>query len=239
MVQRLLDFKAYADKTTSQSFIDTIPAPLIGTSASAQADPIPNKEFSYAVIDAFHTAFLVRPTKPAEMIAKFLDKLMRRGQKGASDSEFEGILDAVLGLYRFTRDKDVFRVFYQRALAKRLLLERSASDDFEKGMLKKFKEREFVMLFVLHIWILVADITRIEYDPEFGMGDHMFTDLALSRDTMKAFLSGKEPDHPAQKLSVMVLQQSVWPFTSRKKEADLPPSVSSAFPFLNRNQAHE
>ena len=54
----------------------------------------------------------------------------------------------------------------------------------------------------------------------------MFTDLALSRDTMKAFLTGKEPDHPAHKLSVMVLQQSVWPFTSRKKDVDLPPSVS-------------
>lgn len=54
----------------------------------------------------------------------------------------------------------------------------------------------------------------------------MFTDLALSRDTMNAFLAGKEPDHPARKLSVMVLQQSVWPFTSRKKNVDLPPSVS-------------
>lgn len=34
----------------------------------------------------------------------------------------------------------VFRAFYHRALAKRLLLEKSASDDFEKSILKKLKE---------------------------------------------------------------------------------------------------
>ena len=155
MVQRLLDFKAYADKAASKSFVDSIPTPPVGT--SAQADAIPNKEFGYALIDAFQTAFLVRPTKPAEMIAKYLDKLMRRGQKDASDSEFEAILDGVLGLYRFTRDKDVFRVFYQRALAKRLLLERSASDDFEKGMLKKFKERKYLFYsFTRGSWWLIS-----------------------------------------------------------------------------------
>jgi len=57
-----------------------------------------------------------------------------------SDDAFEVLLDAALALYRFTDDKDVLRTFYHRALAKRLLLERSASDDFEKAMLKKLKE---------------------------------------------------------------------------------------------------
>lgn len=59
------------------------------------------------------------------------------------------------------------------------------------------------------------------------MGDHMFTDLALSRDTMKEFLSEKGREHPSQKLSVMVLQQSVWPFSARKHDIDLPPSVGT------------
>jgi cullin-4 len=58
------------------------------------------------------------------------------------------------------------------------------------------------------------------------MGDHMFNDLALSRDIMQEFLSKKADNHPSQNLSVMVLQQSVWPFPVRKKDADLPPSVS-------------
>jgi cullin-4 len=57
------------------------------------------------------------------------------------------------------------------------------------------------------------------------MGDHMFNDLALSRDIMQDFLSKEETDHASRSLSVMVLQQSVWPFGARQNDADLPPSV--------------
>lgn len=66
-----------------------------------------------------------------------------------------------------------------------------------------------------------------EYDPEFSMGDHMFTDLALSRDTMREFYAHRERqgDTSTQKLNVVVLQRSFWPFTARKSEADLPPDV--------------
>jgi cullin-4 len=50
-------------------------------------------------------------------------------------------LDGALELHRFTDDKDVFRRFYHRLLSKRLLLARSASDDFEKTMVKKLTQR--------------------------------------------------------------------------------------------------
>jgi hypothetical protein len=55
------------------------------------------------------------------------------------------------------------------------------------------------------------------------MGDHMFTDLALSADQMDEF---NKKYTTASKLSVMVLQRSVWPFGVRNKAIDLPPSVS-------------
>lgn len=143
MVPKLLNFKAFADTAHLTAFVDEIEVPSEGTSAMGAAPrKQPNKEFGYALVDAFQMGFKVRRNKPAEMIAKYLDKVMRKGQRGASDADFEALLDSALGLYRFTNDKDVFRTFYHRALAKRLLLERSASDDFEKAMLKKLKERE-------------------------------------------------------------------------------------------------
>ncbi|KAI0059900.1 Cullin-4B [Artomyces pyxidatus] len=186
MVERLLEFKAAADLAVQKALTDDVGRP--------------QKDLGYALTDAFSTGFKARPTKPAEMIAKHVDRLMRKGQRGASDEEFEAQLDAALALYRFTEDKDVFRTFYHRALAKRLLLERSASDDFEKAILKKLKE---------------------QYDPEFSMGDHMFNDLALSRDSMREYharIGGED----VQKLNVMVLQQSFWPFTTRPAKVDLP-----------------
>ncbi|KAI0735750.1 Cullin-domain-containing protein [Earliella scabrosa] len=221
MVQRLLDFKAFADDLVQTVFVDPISTPshpsnqpTASSSAIRQDNPIerppnkpygvPNRDFSYGLIDAFQAGFKARRNKPAEMIAKQMDKELRRGQKEKRDEEYEGLLDRVLALYRFTDDMDVFRTFYQRALAKRLLLGRSASDDFEKAVLKKLKE---------------------QYDPEFGMGDHMFNDLSVSRELMNEFLKNPEKfggSPNAQKLNVMVLQRSSWPFAARQTNIDLP-----------------
>jgi cullin-4 len=146
MVQRLLDFKNVANSIVTEVFVDQVAHP---PSATSQAGPSTNtpaanhNQFSYALIDAFQTGFKARRNKPAEMVAKYMDKAMREPNRAASDTDFVGRMDAVLALYRFTDDKDVFRTFYHRALAKRLLLGRSASDDDEKIMLKKLKERAF------------------------------------------------------------------------------------------------
>ena len=156
MVDRLLKFKAFADGLVANAFIDreataapSASAQSVASSSSATISApvptpgVPNREFAYGLIDAFQAGFKARRNKPAEMIAKHMDKAMRRGQKGKRDEDFEAELNQVLALYRFTDDMDVFRTFYQRALAKRLLLGRSASDDFEKAILKKLKESEW------------------------------------------------------------------------------------------------
>ncbi|OJT08512.1 Cullin-4 [Trametes pubescens] len=217
MVPRLLEFKAFCDKLVAHAFVDEIApiasAPASGPIASSSTAPMsapapaatqPNKDFTYALSDAFAAGFKVRRNKPAELIAKHMDRAMRRGQKGKRDEDFAAELDAVLALYRYTDERDVFRAFYQRGLAKRLLLGRSASDDFERAVLKTLKEK---------------------YDPEFGTSDGMFTDLALSRDLMQDFLEQQRKRGElgtVQKLNVMVLQRSNWPFSARKKDIDLP-----------------
>lgn len=53
----------------------------------------------------------------------------------------------------------------------------------------------------------------------------MFKDLALSRDTLSEFRKHASETPGVEKVGVMVLQQSVWPFAPRKGNADLPPSV--------------
>lgn len=121
MVSRLISFKHFATTTLSTSFASS-------------------PDFNYALQDAFTTGFKCRRLKPAEMIAKHVDRLLRKGQAGREEGEYKKELEDVLGLYRSTDDKDVFRTFYQRALAKRLLLKRAASDDVEKAMLDRLKK---------------------------------------------------------------------------------------------------
>jgi hypothetical protein len=158
MVQRLLDFKALADTTISTSFVDE-KAGTQRTSASTSASTRQsNSDFVYALSDAFTTGFKARRSTPAEMIAKYLDKAMRHGQAGMSDGDFEALLDSALALYRFTDDKDVFRSFYHRSLAKRLLLQKSASDDFEASMLKKLKERKCLSVVLIVILRGIIDV---------------------------------------------------------------------------------
>ena len=56
-----------------------------------------------------------------------------------SEQEIENILDKTMVLFRFLQEKDVFERYYKQHLAKRLLLNRSVSDDAEKNMISKLK----------------------------------------------------------------------------------------------------
>ncbi|KAJ7042628.1 Cullin family-domain-containing protein [Mycena alexandri] len=207
MVQRLLESHATADIAIKKCFLE---APVkTGTSKTASTSSVPLKrprqEFIYALSDAFAVGFRARRNKVAEMIARHLDKLMRKGQGAMTDGEFDALLNQALGLYRFTDDKDVFRGFYLRALAKRLLLEKSASHDFEASVLKKLKD---------------------DYDPEFSLGGEMFSDLALSRDAMVEYQNKLPSESEGHKLSVMVLKQGAWPYSRQDQgETRLPPNM--------------
>ncbi len=68
------------------------------------------------------------------------------------------------------------------------------------------------------------------------MGEHMFKDLTLSREIMKSFLDGEEKRGDAsrlQKMNVMVLQRSAWPFAARKNDIDLPRWVRAVHAVLS------
>ena len=105
--------------------------------------------------------------KPGEMIAKYVDLILKGGSKAIptlvapedlkgepakegvdeattdEESEISSELDQVLELFRFVHGKAVFEAFYKRDLARRLLLGRSASADAEKMMLTRLKSGKF------------------------------------------------------------------------------------------------
>lgn len=106
--------------------------------------------------------------KPGEMIAKYVDMILKGGVKAIpasfaskdlkkarkeehqysseedEDEEIAKQLDHVLDLFRFVHGKAVFEAFYKRDLARRLLLQRSASADAEKSMLTRLKSGKSV-----------------------------------------------------------------------------------------------
>lgn len=56
-----------------------------------------------------------------------------------SEAEIESVLDKSMIMFRFLEEKDVFERYYKQHLAKRLLNNRSVSDDAEKNMISKLK----------------------------------------------------------------------------------------------------
>lgn len=56
-----------------------------------------------------------------------------------TEQEIENVLDKSMVLFRFLQEKDVFERYYKQHLAKRLLLNKSVSDDSEKNMISKLK----------------------------------------------------------------------------------------------------
>jgi len=117
------------------------------------------------------------------------------------------VLDRTMTLFRYIDGKDMFEAFYKKDLSKRLLLDKSASIDAEKGMISKLKA-------------------------ECGSGftsklEGMFKDVDLSRDVMTSFKESSQfASIPTDvELSVHVLTQGYWP-TYPPVEVTLPSEVS-------------
>jgi len=96
---------------------------------------------------------------------------MRKGQGSGTEAQFDSQLEEIIALIGFTPDKDVFKAFYSTQLAKRLLLNKSASDDMERNMIIKLQKGES------DIW---TTIDNPEMGEEFTSGDVMMKDLQLS-----------------------------------------------------------
>ncbi|KAM7204013.1 Cullin domain containing protein [Naviculisporaceae sp. PSN 640] len=175
-------------------------------------------------------------SKVGEMIAKYIDMLLRGGLKtipktllsdskdradaeksghastADEDAELDRQLDHALELFRFIEGKDVFEAFYKRDLARRLLLGRSASQDAERNMLSKLKS-ECGSSFTHNL-------------------EQMFKDQELSKDEMKSFKDwlkgtgrkeGSDGDNKVD-LIVNILSASAWP-TYPDTKVLLPQSV--------------
>eukprot|EP00170_Pyropia_yezoensis_P002645 contig_11091_g2649 len=148
---------------------------------------------SRAVRDALEAVVNSRQNKTGELIAKYVDFVLRTGHKGRSDEEVDATLEAVMSLFRLIHGKDIFEAFYKKDLAKRLVHGKSASLDLEKMMISKLKT-------------------------ECGANNKlegMFRDIEVSRETVRSFrtharsvasLGASDVD-----LSVFVLTNAYWP----------------------------
>lgn len=179
-------------------------------------------------------------SKTGEMIAKYVDQLLRGGAKAIpadltlhardnanredddnddvldEDSEVNAQLDQVLDLFRFVHGKAVFEAFYKKDLARRLLMGRSASADAERSMLARLKT---------------------ECGAEFTHNlEQMFKDVELAREEMSSYKQRMESreERPKVDLNVNVLSAAAWP-TYPKVDVAVPADIKTALDDYERH----
>lgn len=146
-------------------------------------------------------------SRSPEYLSLFMDEKLKKGVKGMTEGEVEALLDKAMVLFRFLSDKDIFERYYKQHLAKRLLTNRSVSDEAEKAMIGKLKT-ECGCQFT----------TKLE---------GMFKDMQLSATLMEQYRSGEAG--PELELSVSVLTTGCWPTQSVIAACQLPPQMQAAF----------
>ncbi|VAI60789.1 hypothetical protein VPH35_112236 [Triticum aestivum] len=163
-----------------------------------------DKTFQNALNSSFEF-FINLNNRSPEFISLYVDDKLRKGLKGATEEDVEGILDKVMMLFRYLQEKDVFEKYYKQHLAKRLLSGKTVSDDAERSMIVKLK-------------------TECGYQFTSKL-EGMFTDMKTSQDTMQDFYAKKSEelgDGPT--LDVHILTTGSWP-TQPSPPCSLPPEI--------------
>ncbi|KAJ0181848.1 hypothetical protein K1T71_002570 [Dendrolimus kikuchii] len=191
-VQNLLDLKDRFDHFLQNSFNN-------------------DKIFKHMIASDFEY-FLNLNNKSPEFLSLFIDGKLKKGEKGMSEQEIEAVLDKTMVLFRFLQEKDVFERYYKQHLAKRLLLNKSVSDDSEKNMISKLKTE-----------------CGCQFTSKL---EGMFKDMTVSNTIMDEFkehvLSSGANLHGVD-LSVRVLTTGFWPTQSATPKCNIPTAPRTAF----------
>lgn len=195
-VQSLLDLKERFDHFLYQSFNG-------------------DKIFKQVIASDFEYFLNLNPKSP-EYLSLFIDDKLKKGVKGMTEQEIENVLDKTMVLFRFLQEKDVFERYYKQHLAKRLLLNKSVSDDSEKNMISKLKTE-----------------CGCQFTSKL---EGMFKDMTVSNTIMEEFkqhvLTSGTNLHGVD-LSVRVLTTGFWP-TQAASPSTIPMQPRAAFDAFRR-----
>lgn len=162
-----------------------------------------DKTFDVNVTSSFQSA-LSKFEHSSEYLAAHINQLMCK-KKEQTEEASEAIIDSAISLFRFVENKDVFETFYKKLLAKRLLHNKSMSEDLEHSVLGKLK---------------------VECGSQFtSKMEGMFKDMRTSADlnvSFREFITENPAKKPSFDVSVQVLTSTFWPISAAVVSCKLP-----------------
>ena len=175
-----------------------------------------DKEFSKMIAKDFEYFLNLNPKSP-EYLSLFIDDKLKKGVKGMSEQDIEQVLDKTMVLFRYLQEKDVFERYYKQHLAKRLLLNKSVSDDSEKNMISKLKT-ECGCQFTSKLEGMFRDIT---------VSTTMMEEFKTHVQSSRVNLAGVD-------LNVRILTTGFWPTQSTPSKCNIPLAPRNAFEAFKR-----
>jgi len=176
-----------------------------------------NDKIFKQMIAADFEYFLNLNSKSPEYLSLFIDDKLKKGVKGMTEAEIEAVLDKTMVLFRFLQEKDVFERYYKQHLAKRLLLQKSVSEDSEKTMISKLKT-ECGCQFTSKLEGMFKDVT---------ISNTINEEFKQRVNTTGTNLCGVD-------IYVRVLTTGYWPTQSANLKANVPLAPRNAFEAFRR-----
>ncbi|KAH7968275.1 hypothetical protein HPB52_007308 [Rhipicephalus sanguineus] len=176
-----------------------------------------NEELARDMITTDFECILSYTRKSPEYLSAFIDDMMRKGIRNVTKQETDQLLDKVMAIFRALQEKDLFERYYKQHLAKRLLLNKSASDEAERTMVAKLRN-ECGCLFTSKM-------------------EAMFKDMHISSNMMKQFkeaVSSCRVDLHGVDINVRVLTTGFWPLAAATQQSNIPVAPWSAYQIFRR-----
>eukprot|EP00184_Porphyridium_aerugineum_P006505 CAMPEP_0184695378 /NCGR_PEP_ID=MMETSP0313-20130426/3022_1 /TAXON_ID=2792 /ORGANISM="Porphyridium aerugineum, Strain SAG 1380-2" /LENGTH=823 /DNA_ID=CAMNT_0027153815 /DNA_START=274 /DNA_END=2745 /DNA_ORIENTATION=- len=161
----------------------------------------PDKRYVNAENEAFEQ-FINGSSSSAEYLSLYVDRVLRGDFKELSEDDVEAKLNACIVVFRFLQNKDVFGRYFHQHLAKRLLYNRSTSDDTERSFVIKLKN-ECGYLYTAKMETMFADMRTSAYSV------CTYKSSMESRGLWQG--SSSSPDALEFDLGVSILTTGAWP----------------------------
>ena len=171
-----------------------------------------NDSFSNSIKDSFEDFLNTNQHKPAELLAKYFDSVLKNSlssdQTSSIGNDSEAIINELMQIFRYIHGKDVFEAFYKKDLAKRLLLYKGISVEMENLVLSKLKA-ECGLVFTSKL-------------------EGMFKDISLSKELIQSFnqSNGNFHDSGDVEFTINVLTSGFWP-SYPDSPVNLPDNIES------------
>jgi len=120
-VPNLIKFKKFLDEILEESFQNTT-------------------QFSNVYRKGWIHIMNVVQDKPSGALAEYCDRRLRQGA-GGSQEDFDAEMTDIIRLFSYVNGQDIFKAFYAKYLAKRLLLKKVSSDALEREMIERLERQ--------------------------------------------------------------------------------------------------